>query len=405
MNKLVKHGYLFLLPSLLVMVAGAVVFFVLGFNTGIDFSSGLSEQIQIAPVGMRVSYEGSDTAILSVQGGDLRVTVRGASGVSVTDFPSSLYPTVSELASALSSVPGVKAESVRGELESQALVSGALFPLTLSAEKTGVNFATPTADVRTEDVRSALSEMDGLNVQTSGERNDGIFQIKVKVGEGETQQSLEEDIRRALAPIAAADEIVILQSDFVGPKFSSTLLSSSLRAVLIAVVLILIYIWIRFRFAYALSSIIALVHDVIMMFAFILIFRLEVSSTTIAAVLTIIGYSLNNTIVIFDRVRENVLQLKGGDVDDLIVLSIRESLTRTVITSLTTLFAVIPLAILSTGSIRLFAINLIWGVIVGTYSSNCIAPYFLHLLHKVDPIDRVKEKKEEESYHIGDAYV
>ena len=257
MNKLVKHGYHFLLPSLLVVVAGAVVFFVLGFNTGIDFSSGLSEQIQIAPVGMRVSYEGSDTAILSVQGGDLRVTVRGASGVSVTDFPSSLYPTVSELASALSSVPGVKAESVRGELESQALVSGALFPLTLSAEKTGVNFATPTADVRTEDVRSALSEMDGLNVQTSGERNDGIFQIKVKVGEGETQQSLEEDIRRALAPIAAADEIVILQSDFVGPKFSSTLLSSSLRAVLIAVVLILIYIWIRFRFAYALSSIIA----------------------------------------------------------------------------------------------------------------------------------------------------
>ena len=259
--------------------------------------------------------------------------------------------------------------------------------------------------MRTEDVRSALSEMDGLNVQTLGERNDGIFQIKVKVGEGETQQSLDEDIRRALAPIAAADEIVILQSDFVGPKFSSTLLSSSLRAVLIAVVLILIYIWIRFRFAYALSSIIALVHDVIMMFAFILIFRLEVSSTTIAAVLTIIGYSLNNTIVIFDRVRENVLQLKGGDVDDLIVLSIRESLTRTVITSLTTLFAVIPLAILSTGSIRLFAINLIWGVIVGTYSSNCIAPYFLHLLHKVDPIDRVKEKKEEESYHIGYAYV
>ncbi len=405
MNKLVKFRYLFLVPSLLVMAAGIVVFFALGFNTGIDFSSGLSEQIQIAPVGMRVSYEGDGSAVLSVHSGSLRLTVRGTKGVTVTDFPSSVYPSVTELSSALSSVSGVKAETVRGELNTSDVVSGASFPLTLTAVPSSVNFATDSLDVRTEDVRSALSLFDGLNVQTSGEKNDGIFQIKVKVAEGETQQSLEESIGNALSPIAGDEEIVILQSDFVGPKFSSTLLSSSLKAVMIAVALILVYIWVRFRFAYALSSIIALVHDVLMMFAFILIFRLEVSSTTIAAVLTIIGYSLNNTIVIFDRVRENVVQLKGREVDEIIMLSIKESLTRTVITSLTTLFAVIPLALLSSGAIRLFAINLIWGVVVGTYSSNCIAPLFLRALHKIDPIDRVKEKKEEESYHIGDAYV
>ncbi|MDD5972444.1 MAG: protein translocase subunit SecF, partial [Spirochaetales bacterium] len=198
---------------------------------------------------------------------------------------------------------------------------------------------------------------------------------------------------------------ITLQSDFVGPKFSSTLFTSSIKAVAIAVGLILIYIWVRFRFSYAISSIIALLHDVLMMFAFILILRLEVSSTTIAAVLTIIGYSLNNTIVIFDRIRENVLTLKGEDVNDIILLSIKESLSRTIITSLTTLFAVIPLAIFTSGAIKGFAINLVWGVLVGTYSSNCIAPVLLRLFHKVDPIDKVKEKKEEESYHIGDAYV
>ncbi|MGN0906894.1 MAG: protein translocase subunit SecF [Bullifex sp.] len=405
MNRLIKYRYLFLLPSLIIMAAGLVMFVTVGFNTGIDFSSGLSEEIQIAPVGMKVYYNGPDSAVLSVQSGTLRLTVRGSSGVAVTDFPASLYPTVRELADALSLVDGVTAQAVRGELETESVVSGAVFPVTLSPVASDVNFATSSVDVRTEDIRAALSALDGLNVQTSGEKNDGIFRIKVKVGEDETQQGLEQAILTSLTSLAPAEDIVILQSDFVGPKFSSSLLSSSLKAVVIAVALILIYIWIRFRFAYALSSILALVHDVLMMFAFILIFRLEVSSTTIAAVLTIIGYSLNNTIVIFDRVRENVLLLKGQDVGETIVLSIRESLTRTVITSLTTLFAVIPLAILSKGAIRLFAINLIWGVITGTYSSNFIAPSFLLTLHKVDPIDRVKEKKEEESYHIGDAYV
>ena len=160
-----------------------------------------------------------------------------------------------------------------------------------------------------------------------------------------------------------------------------------------------------FRLSCASASIIALLHDVLMMFAFILIFRLEVSSTTIAAVLTIIGYSLNNTIVIFDRIRENVIYVKGNDVDRTIIVSIKESVSRTIVTSLTTLFAVIPLAIFTTGAIKGFAINLVWGVLVGTYSSNFIAPVLLRLFHKIDPINKVKEKKKDESYHIGDAYV
>ncbi|NLZ67959.1 MAG: protein translocase subunit SecF, partial [Spirochaetales bacterium] len=187
--------------------------------------------------------------------------------------------------------------------------------------------------------------------------------------------------------------VVVLQSDFVGPRFSSTLITSSVKAILIAVLLILAYIWIRFRFAYAISAIIALLHDILMMLVFITIFRLEVSSTTIAAVLTIIGYSLNNTIVIFDRVRENVELLKGQSLDTVIDTSVTQSLTRTIITSLTTLFAVVPLAIFTNGSIQLFALNLIWGIVIGTFSSNFLAPALLHWFNKVKPVNVEKLKK------------
>ena len=192
------------------------------------------------------------------------------------------------------------------------------------------------------------------------------------------------------------ENTVVLQSDFVGPKFSSSLFRDSITGLLIALVLILGYIAIRFRFSYAISSIIALFHDVLAMLSFILIFRLEVSSTTIAAVLTIIGYSINNTIVIFDRVRENLKLEKGKSVDDVIALSVRQSLTRTIMTSLTTLVAIVPLAILGSGDIQLFAINLTWGIIAGAYSSNFLAPAFLHYFHKIMPIDKENEKKEEE---------
>ena len=200
----------------------------------------------------------------------------------------------------------------------------------------------------------------------------------------------------ALSAAFGSENVVVMQSDFVGPKFSSSLLKSSCYAILLAILLILLYISLRFRLSYAISSIIALFHDVLMMLALIVIFRLEVSATTIAAILTIIGYSLNNTIVIFDRVRENVAENPKESVDSLINLSVRQSLTRTIITSLTTLCAIVPLAIFATGDIKLFAINLTWGIVVGAYSSNFIASGLLSLFNRVSPINKVKEKKRED---------
>ena len=390
-----------LIFSSLFIVAGIIFFILLGFNAGIDFGSGYSESVQIAPLGLTVSYEGSESAVLSVSGTTLTLTFRSASGVEEKEFPSSLYPTAGELGAALAA-SGLKVKVVDPTLCTDNLVSGFGYPMTLTTSPGRINFSTDGEDVTISSLRSALSEIDGVKVQTVGDKNSGAFQVRVLLKENEGQSEAERRINGELSKVYGEENIVVLQSDFVGPKFSSSLFRSSVSAILIAFVLILLYISVRFRISYALSSIIALIHDVLMMLSFVVILRLEVSSTTIAAVLTIIGYSLNNTIVIFDRVRENIKENRGSDPASMVSWSVRQSFTRTFITTLTTLFAIVPLSIFSTGDIRNFAINLIWGLVVGAYSSSIIAPALLMVFHRKFPIDKIKEKKEEEEYSLVD---
>ena len=390
-----------LIFSSLFIVAGIIVFILLGFNAGIDFGSGYSESVQIAPLGLTVSYEGSESAVLSVSGTTLTLTFRSASGVEEKEFPSSLYPTAGELGAALAA-SGLKVKVVDPTLCTDNLVSGFGYPMTLTTSPGRINFSTDGEDVTISSLRSALSEIDGVKVQTVGDKNSGAFQVRVLLKENEGQSEAERRINGELSKVYGEENIVVLQSDFVGPKFSSSLFRSSVSAILIAFVLILLYISVRFRISYSLSSIIALIHDVLMMLSFVVILRLEVSSTTIAAVLTIIGYSLNNTIVIFDRVRENIKENRGSDPASMVSWSVRQSFTRTFITTLTTLFAIVPLSIFSTGDIRNFAINLIWGLVVGAYSSSIIAPALLMVFHRKFPIDKIKEKKEEEEYSLVD---
>ena len=375
-----KSAFIF---SLLFIAIGVVVFIVAGgFNKGIDFGSGYSETFQVAPLGFSVTYKGDRGASLSVSDNTL-----------VLQF--------GDVASALSQL-GLGVTVADADLETQYLVSGFGYPASLSSTPHRVNFSTLREDVTIEDVRDAVSEISGAKVQTVGDKNKAQFQVRIVLDEDEGQEEAGEKVGDALSSYFGGENIVVLQSNFVGPKFSSALLRSSLLAILIAFVLILIYISLRFRLSYALSSIIALLHDVFMMLSFVAILRLEVSGTTIAAVLTIIGYSLNNTIVIFDRVRENIRNTKGGDVYTLVSLSVRQSFTRTAITTLTTLFAIVPLAIFGSGEIKLFAINLIWGLVIGAYSSSFIAPSLLMVFHSFFPIDKIKEKKEEEEYSLVD---
>ena len=176
------------------------------------------------------------------------------------------------------------------------------------------------------------------------------------------------------------------RSEFVGPTISSELLYKGFQAVSFALIAILIYIWLRFEWQFGFGAVVALTHDVIFTLGLLSIFNVEFSLATIAAILTIAGYSINDTVVIFDRVRENLRKYKKMELVDLFNLSINNTLSRTVMTSVTTLLALISLFVFGGEVIRPFALTMIIGVIIGTYSSVFIAVPTL-LIFKFRPQD------------------
>tara|TARA_B100000073_G_scaffold26858_1_gene20743 strand:+ start:1451 stop:2374 length:924 start_codon:yes stop_codon:yes gene_type:complete len=174
----------------------------------------------------------------------------------------------------------------------------------------------------------------------------------------------------------------VLSIEKVGPKIGSELSGKALMAILYAILLILIYISIRFEFIYAIGAIAAIFHDVIITLGIFSILGYEISLAIIAAFLTIVGYSLNDTIVIFDRIRENMKTLKREDVSKVVNQSINESLSRTVVTSLTTLFVVLTLYLFGGNVLQYFSFAMIIGVMVGTYSSIFIASNIVVYMNK-----------------------
>ena len=176
------------------------------------------------------------------------------------------------------------------------------------------------------------------------------------------------------------------RSEFVGPTISSELLFRGFQAVSFALIAILIYIWLRFEWQFGFGAVVALTHDVLFTLGLLSILNVEFSLATIAAILTIAGYSINDTVVIFDRVRENLRKYKKLELVDLFNLSVNNTLSRTIMTSLTTLLALVSLFIFGGEVIRPFALTMIIGVIIGTYSSVFIAVPTL-LIFKFRPQD------------------
>lgn len=387
--------YMFALSALLI-VAGIVGMIALGgFNLSIDFQAGLSQRVQIAEPGLSVTYSGAADITLDMEGSDVVLRTRSASGVSTEIFASDEYATIGQLAAALSGDGITAVALVAADTSTTEIVTGLSLPYELSVEASYLNVANTdsTSYISIDQVRDALAAMNVAQVQVVGDEYRQEFQVRAETADEGSKDELEASVASLLRDSFGKDSVVIKGSDYVGPKFSAALSTSSILLVVVALVLILLYIWFRFKLAYALSAITALAHDVLIMLGFIAVFRLEVSTTTIAAVLTIIGYSLNDTIVVFDRIRENIGGMKKSSYEKIINTSITQSLSRTLITSLTTLLAVIPLFIFATGAIKLFALNLIIGIIVGTYSSIFIASPVLLTLMK-----RIKHKSDE---HLG----
>ena len=184
-----------------------------------------------------------------------------------------------------------------------------------------------------------------------------------------------EELQQALDAVAPGIKFVSVES--VGPKVSGELVQTAILAVVLAIGAVLIYIWLRFEWQFALGAVVALVHDVVLTIGIFSELQIKFDLAIIAALLTIVGYSLNDTVVVFDRVRENLRRYKKKDLSEVLNLSINETLSRTVMTSVTTLLALVSLYVLGGDVIRGFVFAMIWGVIVGTYSSVFVASTIL----------------------------
>ena len=220
-------------------------------------------------------------------------------------------------------------------------------------------------------VRSALEALDvGIGeVQTFGTPNEILIRLQLS----QNAENLTTELKAALQAQFPGQSIDFRRVETVGPKIGSELKGKAFFAVFTAIIGILIYISIRFELKFAIGAIAALIHDVLITLGVFSILNYEISLAIIAAFLTIVGYSLNDTIVVFDRVRENMKLLKNIDQETIFNKSINESLSRTIITSLTTFAVVFILYIAGGEVIRYFAFAMIVGVIVGTYSSIYVA--------------------------------
>ncbi|TKD17369.1 protein translocase subunit SecF [Rhodobacter capsulatus] len=207
-------------------------------------------------------------------------------------------------------------------------------------------------------------------------------------GQGAQGQELVNKVETALTSVDPALKITSFES--VGPKVSGELVWTAVWSLLAATVVIMFYIWVRFEWQFALGAVVALVHDVLLTVGLFAVLQLKFDLTTVAALLTITGYSINDTVVVFDRLRENLIKYKTMPLRDVMNLSVNETLSRTVMTGMTTLLALVPMLIWGGDVIRGFVFAMVWGVFTGTYSSVYVAKNIVLFIG----LDRNKEKKD-----------
>lgn len=227
--------------------------------------------------------------------------------------------------------------------------------------------------VGTEQIRSALASVveGALQVQSFGEEDEYIIQLEQS---SEELEGLSRRVRDALAASLGTEGIDVRRVEMVGPKVGKDLREKGLLAVLFSMGAILLYIWWRFELQFAIAAIAATFHDVIVTVGAFSLFNKQFDLTTLAALLTILGYSLNDTIVVFDRIRENVKKAGSkGSLKEIMNASVNQTLSRTILTSGTTLLVVVALFLFGGGVIHDFAFALLVGILVGTYSSIYVA--------------------------------
>lgn len=211
-----------------------------------------------------------------------------------------------------------------------------------------------------------------VTLQEFGSNTEVLIRIERQPGDADAQQAAITIVRETL-DTKYAGELTYRRTEFVGPKVGAELIQAGIIAMVLSIALMLVYIWFRFELPFAIGAIIALMHDVLLTLGMFSLFGLEFNLAIVAAILLIVGYSMNDTVVVYDRVRENLRKYKKMPLVELLNVSVNDTLSRTVMTSLTTLLALAALLIFGGEVIRDFTIAMIWGVFVGTYSSIFVA--------------------------------
>ncbi len=314
-----KSRYIMVAFSVLLIIAGLVVAFTKGPNWGIDFKDGLAMTISVKDF----NAETATFDVATAADGKMLIEEVRSWFLSLDKEPRVQLQSTENAQFSLRSVFAESAENTTFEDRNQ-MVDAEKLLLVNAMDASGVTV-----------VESAAFEAEGFS--------------------------------------AEGRVVVIEATQTSSPSWTANSWNQLIVLMLVVFLLITIYIWFRFKWSYAISSMLALFHDILIMIGFISIMPYEVSKTTIAAMLTIIGYSLNDTIVIFDRIRENQKSMISSSLSSVVDTSVTQSLSRTLLTSLTTLLSVIALFIFTQGDVKSFAANMMVGIVFGTLSSNFIA--------------------------------
>ena len=391
----VKRRKIFFAVSAVLFIAAVASTFLQGLNFGIDFKGGIliearnkSGDADIATMRNQLNALGVGEVSLQSfgQASDVLIRVEKQSGGEKAQ--TAAIRRIKDVFSLLATASEEEPKFVRDQ------------PMVLKGKlnRAGTTLATIEQEL------GKLSLVQKASVTRDAAKGTVSITIPVQYVSGDNETVAREKQNKALAAVRdALSTVTYRRTEFVGPQVGAELIEAGIWAVVLAMLGILLYVWFRFEWQFSVAAIIALLHDVLLTLGFFAELELEFNLATVAAVLTIAGYSINDTVVVFDRVRENLRKYKKMPLPELMNKSINETLSRTVLTSVTTLMAILALVILGGQVIRDFSLALVWGVLIGTYSSICLAvPILLYFNIRRDTFGG-ESKPAEDATPAGDA--
>jgi len=398
MKKIINFSKFFLpaaIISSVVIIFGITGYIIKGFTLGVDFQAGLIQEIQIAPSAFSLRWLGTSNAILSFDRNGLYIVVSGSSVENRTySFSFGDYGNIGSLTRAMmQQLEDIEVTmTANNGVDSQWLIfSSHGNPYLESENPYVVHYLDPqSAPINISEVRVALAGYDqGISVQSIGARNERQFMLRIEDKSEERLQSGQ--IIQVLESYFGKGQVAVLRSDYVGSRFSKDLTDQAGMLMGLTLLLILIYASIRFKPIFAIGAVMAIIHDGIVIVSFVVWTQMEFTTSTIAAILTILGYSINNTIVVFDRVRETRRIYPDESFVNVLNTSLTNVLARTIITTLTTMLAVIFLFVFAKGSMKDFALALLVGMTSGVYTTLFIATGIVYFLNNLKIVKKKKD--------------